>query len=433
MAYDSRLKELKSALKGVLAENDQIVDHADSNRQEGGPEVQVEAKHVDAFRSNLTKAREIRAEIEALEGIKEVRDWSNGIETSSSAKSGLVIPGAQYKSLGQQFIESDEFKSVAGGRAGYTMNSPFQVKGDLGAYMNSKAVYTALPSGTPGDFGTPQRLGIVERQKRSMRVRDLFDVQQTNTNMIEFFRVSGFTNNAATVSERSGSPENFTAKPNSTMSVVGVQAPVRTIAHYEVAHRNVLDDESTLRGIVDSELLYGLRLVEDDQIINGDGSGSNLTGILATSGIQSHSWSAGSVNDTRIDAIRRGITKSLLAYYEPTGMIVHPNDLEDIELTKNDQLNYLMVMSVSVGAEARLWRLPIVETPAIAEGSVLLGSFGIGATLYDRMEGTIRVSEQHSDFFVRNAVAVLAEERIALAVKRPESFVEVVLDSTPEA
>jgi len=49
------------------------------------------------------------------------------------------------------------------------------------------------------------------------------------------------------------------------------------------------------------------------------------------------------------------------------------------------------------------------------------------------MEGNIRVSEQHSDFFVRNAVAVLAEERIALAVKRPESFVEVTLNSAPEA
>lgn len=431
MAYDGRLKELKSALKNVLAENDQIVSHADANREEGGPEVQVEAKHVDAFRSNLSKARDIRAEIEALEGMREIRDWAETAEKPVAAKSGLILPGAQHKSLGQQFVDSEEFKALAGGRSGYTMNSPFMVKGDLGGYYGRKAVYTALPSGTPGDFGTPAREGIVERAKRSMRVRDLFDVQQTNTNMIEFFRVSGFTNNAATVSERSGSPENFTAKPNSTMTVVGVQAPVRTIAHYEVAHRNVLDDEPTLRGVIDSELLYGLRLVEDDQIINGDGTGSNLAGILATTGIQSLAWSDGEADDTRIDAIRRGITKSLLAYYEPTGMIVHPNDLEDIELTKDGNLNYLMVMSVSVGAEARLWRLPIVETPAIAEGTVLVGSFGIGATLYDRMEGTIRVSEQHSDFFVRNAVAVLAEERIALAVKRPESFVEVTLDSAP--
>jgi len=432
MATDSRLKELKSALREVLADNDKIVDHASTNREEGGPEVQVEAKHVDAFRSNLSKAREIRAEIEALEGMGEIRSWAEGMSAAAApqAKSALWTP--EQKSLGQQFVDSDEFKAIAGGKAGYTMNAPFTVKGSFSSY-GVKDIYTELPSGTPGQFATPQRLGIVPRQHRVMRVRDLFDVQQTTTNMIEFFRVTGFTNAASTVAERNGGNNAFGEKPQSSMTVVGVQAPVRTIAHYEVAHRNVLDDEPTLRGIIDNELLYGLRLVEDDQILNGDGLGQNLLGVRKASGVQTYSWSGGAAYDTRIDAIRRGITKSLLAYYEPTGMIVHPMDLESIELTKDDIKNYMMVMSVAMGAEARLWRLPIVATPAIEEGKVLLGSFGIGATLFDRMEGNIRVSEQHSDFFVRNAVAVLAEERLALAVKRPESFVEVTLDQAPEA
>lgn len=422
MATNSRLKELKGALKVVLAANDEIVNHVEANREEGGPEVQVEIKHVEAFRSGLTKAREIRSEIEALEGHEEVKAWAAGSQSIATSSKSLFVPGDEKKSVGQRFIDSEEFKSVAGGRNGFTMHAPYQVKD----------IFTALPSGTPGDFGTPQREGIVERAKRTMRVRDLFPVQQTNTNMIEYFRVSGFTNNASTVAERSGSPAVFAAKPQSSMTVVGVQAPVRTIAHFEVAHRNVLDDEPTLRGIIDNELLYGLRLVEDDQILNGDGTGSNLTGIRETSGIQNQVWSEGSTGDTRIDVIRRAITKSLLAYYEPTGIIVHPNDMEDIELTKDAEERHLMVMSVSLGAEARLWRLPMVMTPAITEGFALVGAFGIGATLYDRMEGTIRVAEQHSDFFIRNAVAVLAEERLALAVKRPESFVEVEFDGAPE-
>lgn len=423
MAYDSRLKELKSALKNVIAENDSIVTHVESNREEGSSEVQAEVKHVEAFRSNLAKAREIRAEIEALEGLSEVKSWATGSVAPAQTSKVDFSSNDSRKSIGQRFIDSDEFKAMNSGRNGYTMQAPFQ----------AKDVFTALPSGTPGDFGTPQREGIVERAKRVSRVRDLFNVQQTNSNMIEYFRVSGFTNNAATVAERSGSPEVFTSKPQSSMTVVGVQAPVRTIAHFEVAHRNVLEDEPTLRGIIDNELLYGLRLTEDDQILNGNGSGANLTGIRNVSGVQTLLWSAGAAGDTRIDAIRRGITKSLLAYYEPSGIIMHPNDMEDIELTKDGENRHLMVMSVSIGAEARLWRLPIVSTPAITEGKVLIGSFGVGATLYDRMEGTIRVAEQHSDFFVRNAVAVLAEERIALAVKRPESFVEVTLDSAPAA
>ena len=420
MATNSRLKELKGALKDVLASNDQIVEHVEANREEGGPEVQVEVKHVEAFRSGLAKAREIRSEIEALEGHEEVKAWASA-SSAPAVASKQTFSTSEAKSLGQRFIESDEFKSIQGGRNGYTMNAPYQVKD----------IYSELPTGTPTQFGTPQREGIVERAKRASRVRDLFAVQQTNTNMIEYFRVSGFTNNAAARAERNAGDTAYVSSAQSSMTVVGVQAPVRTIAHFEVAHRNVLDDEPTLRGIIDSELLYGLRLVEDDQILNGDGTGSNLTGIRNTSGIQTLNWSAGVVGDSRIDAVRRGITKALLAYYEPTGVIVHPNDMEDIELTKDDENRHIMVMSVSLGAEARLWRLPMVSSPAITEGKALVGSFGIGATLYDRMEGTIRIAEQHSDLFIRSAVAVLAEERIALAVKRPESFVEVSFNSAP--
>jgi len=415
MAVDSRIRDLKASLRDALAENDAIVDHAEAGREEGGPDIQVEAKHLTSFRENLNKARGLREEIEVLEGQKEMADWAHEApaapETHREAKS--IFP----TSVGQSFIDSDEFKSLDGGRNGYTMNVPHSIKGDLGDMWQRKDVYTTLPSGTPAQFGTPQRDAIVERAHRAMRVRDLFNVQQTNTNLVEYFRVTGFTNNAATVSERSGSPEAFTAMAQSTLTVAGTQAPVRTIGHYEVAHRNVLDDEPALRGIIDNELLYGLRLTEDDQILNGNGSGTNLTGIT-NAGVNVQALGS----DTRVDAIRKGITKIALAYYEATGIVVHPNDMEQIELEKDGDERHMLATSIALGAEARIWRLPVVETAAMTEGTGLVGSFGIGATLYDRMEGSVRISENHSDFFVRNAVAILAEERIALAVKRPESF-----------
>tara|TARA_B100000902_G_scaffold400049_1_gene475184 strand:- start:741 stop:2009 length:1269 start_codon:yes stop_codon:yes gene_type:complete len=419
MAVDSHLKGLKSTLRDVLADNDTIVAHAEANREEGGPDIQVEAKHLTSFRENLGKARSLREQIEALEGQKEMADWAE--ETPAPEAAPAFEAKSVPSSIGQAFVDSDEYKALDGGRNGYTMNAPYNFKGDLGGMWQRKDVYTTLPSGTPSQFGTPQRDAIVERAHRAMRIRDLFNVQQTNTNLVEYFRVTGFTNNAATVSERSGSPETFTSMAASTLTIAGTQAPVRTIGHYEVAHRNTLDDEAALRGIIDNELLYGLRLVEDDQILNGNGSGTNLTGITQTSGISTQA--KGSL--TGIDAIRKGITKVALAYYEPTGIIIHPNDLEGLELEKDGDNRHMMAASIAMGSEARIWRLPVVETSAITENTALLGAFGIGATLYDRMEGSVRVSENHSDYFVRNAVAILAEQRIALAVKRPESFATV--------
>jgi HK97 family phage major capsid protein len=124
---------------------------------------------------------------------------------------------------------------------------------------------------------------------------------------------------------------------------------------------------------------------------------------------------------------------SFLAYYEPTGIVLHPNDWEDIELTKDLQGQYLVAVSVAMGGEPRVWRMPVIDTPAMTEGTALVGAFGSGAQLYDREQASIRISEQHSDFFIRNAIVVLAEQRLALAVKRPEAFVKVTFDSAPEA
>ena len=307
------------------------------------------------------------------------------------------------------------------------MASPFVTKS-----LEQKDIYSGLPTGTPSAFGAVERDGIIPIAQRRSRVRDLFPARSTNAAVIEYFRQTGFTNAADTVAERSGS--NFGAKPESSMTFVGEQAPVRTIAHWEAAHRNVLADEPQLRSIIDNELLYGLRLTEDTQILSGSGTGEDLAGILNNSSVQTYSWSSGAttpVADTKADAVRRAATLAYLAYYEPTGIIVNPNDWEDIELTKNSQGTYLLAISVAGGAESRIWRIPVIDTPAIASGTALIGAFGTGAQLYDREAASIRISEQHSDFFVRNAVVVLAEERLALAVKRPESFVKVTFDAKP--
>jgi HK97 family phage major capsid protein len=189
-----------------------------------------------------------------------------------------------------------------------------------------------------------------------------------------------------------------------------------------------------LRSIIDNELLYGLRLQEDYQILQGDGTGENLLGIL-NSNPQEYSWSDGPtdavVADTKADAIRRAATLALLAYYEPTGVVLNPQDWEDIELTKDQNGQYLIAVSVALGGEPKLWRVPVVDTPAMPVGQALIGAFGTGAQLYDREQASIRISEQHADFFVRNAIVILAEQRLALAVKRPESFVKVTFDEAP--
>jgi len=439
---ESRVRELQSALRTKMAENKAI---ADSFKVEDGTVV-VSSEQKTAFDKNMADIREIKGLIEGLEQMNEVSSWgetesSNSVAAAHAAAAAEVsqLTSREIKSIGQMFIDSPEFKTLGNGRNGVNMVAPWQANLSLTTY-NVKDVYSAMPTGTPGSFGTIQRDAIVTQPTRTRRVRDLFPARTTTAAVIEYFRQLGFTsvdvaagvNSASTVAERSGGA--FGLKPQSSFSFVGEQAAVRTLAHWEAAHRNVLADEPQLRSIIDNELMYGLRLLEDNQILNGDGNGENLRGVLQTPGIQTYAWSDGAtspVPDTKADALRRAATLAFLAYYEPTGIVLHPNDWEDIELTKDTNGQYLVAVSVAMGGEPRVWRMPVIDTPAMAEGTALVGAFGTGAQLYDREQASIRISEQHSDFFVRNAIVVLAEQRLALAVKRPEAFVAVDFDNEP--
>jgi HK97 family phage major capsid protein len=277
-------------------------------------------------------------------------------------------------------------------------------------------------------LGTPQNLGLTPRTLRPGRVRDLFPSESTTANLLYGIRETGFTNRAAVVPERTaadgsaatgGPTDVYGLKPRSDLTIVPVTYPLATIAHIMYVHRQTLADEPRMRGLIDRDLIDGVKMVEDAQILYGDGVGDNLTGLVNTPGIQTYT---GSSADPRTAQIRRAITRVTLAYFQPTGVVVHPLDWEDLELERDTTGAYRLAVNVAVGAQKTLWRLNVVDTPAINEGQALLGAFGMGAKLYDREQVRIDLSTENRDMFERNAVTLRAEERLGLVVDRPESF-----------
>lgn len=443
------IKSLRTALNEQIA----IMDGVSGEFVIEGKNVTVTEDQANKYRNALAEAEKIRGVLEPLERGTELKTWADGAPGSVSTQvaagmaEAMRAAGLEEKTLGELFTASEEFKALNGGANGLNMPSAFQLETtDLGGFgMGRKDVFTgSAPALTNLGFGRTQRDPMVPRAQRVMRVRDLFPVAQTDANLIEFFRIIGFganrldlTSGARTVRERAaangldaptgGPTDTFGLKPKSNLKFESAQAPVRLIAHYEVAHRNVLADEPQLQSTINNELLYGLRLEEDKQILTGDGTGENLLGILNTPNIQTYTQAntAGTPDETKADALRRAATRAILAYYPPNGYVLHPYDWEEIELTKaTGDGQYVMATNVAVGAEARAWRQPVIESPAMPEGTFVTGAWGLGAQLYDRAQASIRIADQHADFFIRNAVAILAEMRLALAVKRPESFVK---------
>ncbi len=221
-----------------------------------------------------------------------------------------------------------------------------------------------------------------------------------------------------------------TLKPNAEITVDLITDTPKVLAHMLSASRQILDDAPQFRGFINTRLLDSFVLSEERQILYGTNTGNQIRGILNETDINAYSWSSGTPGDTKLDAIRRAMTLSALAFYPVTGIVVHPSDWEDMQLAKGEDGHYIWA-TVPGGTDNMVWRAPVVDTTAINVGTSLVGAFSLGAAIYDREMANVRVSEEHSDYFSRNMVAIRAEERIATAVYRPPSFTGVTFDSAP--
>jgi uncharacterized membrane protein len=445
----SRREELQGALRGKMTEMDTITDAFKiEEKSGGGTGVVVSPEQRDAFRAALADANDIKSLLEMEDQADQIKTFAGAATATPFAATDAAEQEAsnrtaerivQVKSLGEQFIGSDVYREMKATGATQT-RVPFMVNADVRT-LSYKDVY-GLSSGTvagiPG-LGSAQQVPLVPRQTRPTRVRDLFPSDTTTASVLYGIRETGFTNAARTVGQRSNNDGSynptgavFGLKPKSDVTLVTVTYPIATVAHLLDVHKLVLDDEPRLRGLLDRDMIDGIKMQEDFQLLYGDGIGENITGILNTPGHQAYSQRTGTAPpgfaaEKGSAAIRRAATRATLSYFSPTGVVLHPLDWEDVELEEDSQGAFRVAVSVAVGAELRLWRLNVVDTPAITEGTFLVGAFGTGAKVYDREQVSVSASTENRDNYERNVVTLRAEERIALEVSRPEAFVRGTL------
>lgn len=313
--------------------------------------------------------------------------------------------GEAVKSYGEQLTDSDDFKAL-------------QQRGRGTARLGVKAV-TNITSATSGTGGVGVAIeatrvpGIVNGPDRPFTIRDLIMPGRTSSNAIEFVQESGFQNSAGPVAEGA-------QKPQSDLSFELVTTTVKTIAHWFRASKQVLADIPLLQSYINGRAIYGLKYVEEDQILAGDGTGQNLLGLIPQA--TAFDDSLRKANDTPIDTLRHAILQVRVAEYRATAIAMNPVDWEGIELQKDTTGQYLWV-NVTTGGVQRMWKLPVIDTNAVPQGEFLVGAFDLAAQVFDREDAGVEVSTEDADNFTKNMVTIRAEERLAMAVYRPESFV----------
>lgn len=317
----------------------------------------------------------------------------------------------QEKSIAQRLVDTEGYKSFAA-----------DPRSGKSAKLSLKATITSLTTDAAGSAGAavaPMRLtGIVTPPQRPLTVRDLLMQGTTDSNAITYVREKLFTNNAAAQATEGAK------KAQSDLQLEEVTVSVKTLAHYVKASRQILDDAAMLESYINGRLAYGLKLVEDKQLLNGDGSAGGLQGLSQVA--QAFADKATLKNYTIIDQLRLAQLQVALADYPASGFVLNPVDWAKIELEKDTQGRHIIGNPQSL-AHPTLWGIPVVQTQAIAAGSFLTGAFNMGAQIFDRQQLGVAVSTENEDDFVKNLVTILCEERLALAIYRPEAFVKGTL------
>ncbi len=350
------------------------------------------------------------------------------LELDSTRPGSAASVSTEGKSAGEQVISSETFQAAQKLQWLGQTKVPFAVKGCLPQIEipGRKSAITTVGVGT-GTSGVqmPQRLpGITGLARQALRIRDLLTVRPLTTgNSFDWVKELARTNNASPQIES-------TTKAESTYTYTVQSGSVKTVAHFINVSRQALDDIDWLRGNIDSNLIYGLKVKEESEILAGDGLGQHLSGLVTQA--SAYNTALHVAADTRLDQLRHAILQARLAgldTYAPDGIVLHPTDMEKIELIKVDQsganTGLYILGDPKTGTQIKfVWGLPVVESDSMSVGQFLVGGFSTAAELVDRMAATVLISFEHGTNFTDNMATILCEERLGLPVRRPDAFIQ---------
>ena len=309
----------------------------------------------------------------------------------------------EVKSLGQLFVEAQEYKNRRGIKG-------LEVKLNDFDFLEVKTLMETGAGFAPQAIRTGR---VVEYANRRPVVADLIPQTPTTQSAVVYMEETTFTNNAATRAEGGQAGE-------SALAYTERSKAVREIATFLPVTEIQLEDVAQAQSLIDNRLMTMLSLTEETQLLTGDDNAPNLGGFLT---IVTQAQALGA--DPVPDAIYKGMTKvRATGFAEPSAIVIHPNDWQAIRLLRTTDGIYIWGNPSEAGPE-RIWGLPAVITTAETENTALLGDFQLYSEIFRRRGANIKVSDSHSDYFIKGKLAIRADERLALAIYRATAFCKI--------
>ena len=286
-------------------------------------------------------------------------------------------------------------------------------KSDLAAMKEVKVTSTGVVAPV---YDTTIQPGI----RQELRIRDLLTAIPVTGQNYTYFREKLHTRGAGMVAEGG-------TKPTSDVTFESATDRVKKIAVWMPVTEEALADVPQMQGYIQELLRYDLKLEEENQILKGDGTGENLNGLMTQATIYDANLTK--AGDTSIDIVRRGIYQvRKQSKLSADGVVMSELDWMNIELQKDGENRYLFANLQGLVTPI-LWGRPVITSDSMDEGDAdsggefLIANFARAAILFDRMSYLFKMG-LINDMFIKNMIALLAEERLGLGVRRKEALVK---------
>lgn len=383
------MSDLSAVMKAIEAIETAIKSQADKAEAEFKARGNVDKDTQTAIDNLGLKQRELADEILQLK------------------QKGVAMPDEKpgMSSWGKQFVGCDEYKGklnllASGMKVG---SIGFEVKNTL--------------TGSDTNVAPDRRPGIVSGAFQPLSMESLFAHVPTTSNAIEFTKENAFTNSAAEAAEG-------VAKAESALTWTLVNMPVSTVAHWIKISRQLAADNAALAAYVDLRMRYGVNRKVETQLVSGDGTAPNISGILDSGNYTAHGYADANLGSTlkKLVLIRKIIGDLEAAGYNPDAIVLNPADWATVEIDLMTTAAGQTLYSVGDGGQARLFGRRVVPAVGMTADNVAVGDFAQAGTIYDREGVIVEMSDSDSDNFTKNLITIRAERRLALATERPAAI-----------
>lgn len=412
-------------IKQLLKQRDELMDNAKRARSAITDDMDPAdaAKAVENVKSIISEIEATDEAIAARRGVSDVTQKLKGLTINERA---TETDSAISRSLGEHFVKAagDRLKNQAAGAHIEYSVPEYQVKEDA----------HSSPKNLVEGWGTFYQRGIINQRRERLVAADLMGSAVVTASTVKYIveKVNRIASGApATVAEGTKKPY---VKYADFDVVTESLSKVAALAKFT---DEMIEDYDFVASWINNNLVYDLSVVEEKQLIDGDGRGSNIKGLLNREGIQTHR--SAKQADWFNDLFKAKNKVAQATNLEADGILINPANYEALRLAKDGNGQYIaggpfqgQYGNGNILIDPPLWGIKTVVSNAVPEGTAIVGAFRQGATVLRK--GGVRIDSANTnvDDFENNLVTLRAEERLGLMVPLPAAFVKVTLEGAAE-